>query len=133
MSEPPSPTDVPTAVRQALANQDAATLEAVADYARALAAHRREGTNLRQSEGESTRNDPDEESGSSEPTAQEPIDGTPAEWAEDEWEAAVRDAEAPARATLTVKTINDNRYYYLQWREGDHVRSAYVGPASPTS
>lgn len=28
----------------------------------------------------------------------------------------------------TVKEINDNRYYYWQWREGDSIRSEYKGP-----
>jgi len=37
----------------------------------------------------------------------------------------------PAKATITIKEINDNRYYYWQWREGDSVKSKYKGPASP--
>jgi hypothetical protein len=32
--------------------------------------------------------------------------------------------DVPSRATITNKEINDNRYYYWQWREGDKsVRS----------
>jgi len=27
--------------------------------------------------------------------------------------------------------INDNRYYYWQWREGDSVTSKYKGPVNP--
>jgi hypothetical protein len=34
----------------------------------------------------------------------------------------------PSKATLTVKEINDNRYYYWQWRDGDKIRSKYEGP-----
>jgi hypothetical protein len=34
----------------------------------------------------------------------------------------------PANATLTVKEINNNRYYYWQWRDGDSIRSKYKGP-----
>ena len=34
----------------------------------------------------------------------------------------------PTKATITIKTINDNRYYYWQWRDGDTVRSEYKGP-----
>jgi len=26
--------------------------------------------------------------------------------------------DVPAKATITIKEINDNRYYYWQWREG---------------
>ncbi len=39
--------------------------------------------------------------------------------------------DVPAKATITIKEINDNRYYYWQWREGDKVRSQYKGPVSP--
>lgn len=37
----------------------------------------------------------------------------------------------PSKATLTIKEINDNRYYYWQWREGDTIKSKYKGPVSP--
>jgi len=34
----------------------------------------------------------------------------------------------PAKATRVVKEINDNRYYYWQWRDGDSVKSKYDSP-----
>lgn len=34
----------------------------------------------------------------------------------------------PNKASLTVKTINDNDYYYWQWREGDSIKSKYHKP-----
>jgi hypothetical protein len=34
----------------------------------------------------------------------------------------------PSKATITIKEINDNRYYYWQWREGDRIKSQYKGP-----
>ena len=37
----------------------------------------------------------------------------------------------PSKATITIKEINDNRYYYWQWREGDKVKSKYKGPVNP--
>ena len=37
----------------------------------------------------------------------------------------------PSKATITVKEINDNRYYYWQWREGDKIKSKYKGPVNP--
>ncbi|MFC7216052.1 hypothetical protein ACFQO4_18445 [Saliphagus sp. GCM10025334] len=37
----------------------------------------------------------------------------------------------PSKATLTIKEINDNRYYYWQWRDGDKIRSKYKGPVNP--
>ncbi|PSP84052.1 hypothetical protein BRC96_05980 [Halobacteriales archaeon QS_6_64_34] len=39
--------------------------------------------------------------------------------------------DVPGKATITIKEINDNRYYYWQWREGENVRSRYKGPVSP--
>jgi len=37
----------------------------------------------------------------------------------------------PSKATITIKEINDNRYYYWQWRDGDKVTSKYKGPVNP--
>ena len=37
----------------------------------------------------------------------------------------------PSKATITIKEINDNRYYYWQWRDGDQIRSKYKGPVTP--
>ena len=34
----------------------------------------------------------------------------------------------PRKATITVKEINDNRYYYWQWREGEKIKSKYKSP-----
>lgn len=34
----------------------------------------------------------------------------------------------PWKASLTVKTISDNRYAYWQWRDGDSVKSKYHSP-----
>jgi hypothetical protein len=39
--------------------------------------------------------------------------------------------DVPAKATITIKEINDNRYYYWQWREDDSVTSKYKGPVNP--
>ncbi|MFC7131242.1 hypothetical protein [Haloferax chudinovii] len=39
-----------------------------------------------------------------------------------------RPDDVPSKATITVKEINDNRYYYWQWREGEKIRSKYKGP-----
>ncbi|ACV49348.1 hypothetical protein Hmuk_3248 (plasmid) [Halomicrobium mukohataei DSM 12286] len=37
----------------------------------------------------------------------------------------------PSKATITIKEINDNRYYYWQWRDGEQIRSQYEGPVDP--
>jgi hypothetical protein len=39
--------------------------------------------------------------------------------------------DVPAKATITIKEINDNRYYYWQWREGEKVKSKYKAPVNP--
>jgi hypothetical protein len=63
---------------------------------------------------------------------------TPDEWddEEDEWKEALEEAYEEAdlvrsKGTLTTKTIDGRGYYYLQWREGDSVKSQYVAPVSP--
>jgi len=63
----------------------------------------------------------------------------PEEWTEDEdeWVEKIDDAydeaEIPrSKGALTVKTIDDREYYYLQWREGEKVKSQYVASVSPT-
>ena len=37
----------------------------------------------------------------------------------------------PPKATIAIKEINDNRYYYWQWRDGEKIRSKYKGPVNP--
>jgi len=39
--------------------------------------------------------------------------------------------DVPSKATITVKEINDNRYYYWQWRDGEKIKSKYKGPVNP--
>jgi hypothetical protein len=39
--------------------------------------------------------------------------------------------DVPSKATITIKEINDNRYYYWQWREGEKVKSKYKSPVNP--
>jgi len=46
-------------------------------------------------------------------------------------EAADLPNDVPPNATVTVKEINDNRYYYWQWREGNRIKSKYKGPVDP--
>jgi len=62
----------------------------------------------------------------------------PEEWEDDEddWEEKIGDAYeqaeiARSKGTLTVKAIDDREYYYLQWRDGEKVKSQYVAPVSP--
>ena len=52
---------------------------------------------------------------------------------EDEIEERPEDLpdDVPSKATITIKEINDNRYYYWQWRDGGYVKSKYKGPVNP--
>lgn len=42
-----------------------------------------------------------------------------------------RPAAVPSGASVTIKEINGNRYRYWQWRDGDKIKSKYIGPAAP--
>lgn len=50
---------------------------------------------------------------------------------DEQWETAVEDVDAPTRATVTVKTINDNQYLYYQWSEDGKTKSEYIAPVNP--
>lgn len=59
-------------------------------------------------------------------------------WDSGRWENALEEAfeEADvsrAAASLTIKSIDGQDYYYLQWREGPKVTSQHVGPVDPRS
>ena len=75
-------------------------LRAVATHAEALAEHKEREARLEESAGH------------------EEVEERPDDLPDD----------VPAKATITIKEINDNRYYYWQWREGDTVTSKYKGP-----
>jgi len=39
--------------------------------------------------------------------------------------------DVPTKATITIKEINDNRYYYWQWREGEKNPFSIQRPCQP--
>lgn len=100
---PAPPANAPDDVVDALDDLDRDSLRQFARYAEALA-DRRE----RPASGDDERSD-DEATG----------------------QAADRPADVPGKATVTTKEINDNRYDYWQWRDGDRIRSKYKGPVDP--
>ena len=108
MTEPPAtPAGLPADLVSALDGCSPTELREVADYATELAAHKE------RAEEDDTGRDEDDATGSDE--APDPPSGV------------------PAKATLTTKEINGNRYHYWQWRDGDKVRSKYKGPAGGDS
>ena len=102
--EPPTPpANLPTEIVNTLNEATPEHLRDVASYVEALAEHKEREVRL-----EEEADDADVE---------ERSDDLP--------------DDVPAEATITIKEINDNRYYYWQWREGEKIRSQYKGPASP--
>ena len=102
--EPPTPpSELPTDVIKTLDDSSPARLRHVARYAEELAEYREREARLAEEDDE------------------------------DELEERPDDLpdDVPSKATITIKEINDNRYYYWQWRDGEKVRSKYKGPVKP--
>ncbi|GGM75228.1 hypothetical protein J2752_002825 [Halarchaeum rubridurum] len=98
-SEPTPPQSLPSELAETLEDCSTNELRAVERYAEALADYREREEHLAQEDKDSVQERPEE-----------------------------MPADVPTRATLTIKEINDNRYYYWQWREGDKIKSQYKGP-----
>jgi len=102
--EPPTPpAELPTEIVNTLNGYSPSQLRHVTSYAEALAEHKAREAHL------------EEESDDNE------VDERPDDLPDD----------VPSKATITIKEINDNRYYYWQWRERDKIKSKYKGPVSP--
>lgn len=118
IDEPDPPDSAPKYIVEGLGKQDAETLHELADYAQRLAEWR---TAQAAAELEEEATD---------------VDGSPEEWDDDKWDDALDEAREKAdlpsgKGTLTVKTIDNRGYYYLQWREDSTIKSQYVAPVSP--
>ena len=104
--EPPTPTaELPTNIVDALNGCSPEQLQHVARYADELAEHKAREARL-------------EEESEEQETEERPND---------------LPDDVPSKATITIKEINDNRYYYYywQWRDGDKIRSQYKGAVNP--
>ena len=103
--DPPTPpAALPTEIIDTLNGYSPEQLQDVARYAEALVEHKAREARLEEE------SEDDEE-----------IDERPDDLPDD----------VPSKATITIKEINDNRYYYWQWRDGDRIRSKYRGPVNP--
>jgi len=118
---PPAPDSLPKYLHEGVRKQDAETLEDLIDYAAAVRDWREQQAQCELKESKAVESEE-----------------TPEEWADREnaWNEALEDARDGAdlsgrKGTLTTKTIDDRDYYYLQWRDGDKIRSQYVAPVSP--
>jgi len=111
-SSPPTPeppASIPQYILDGLDRQDAQTLEEISRYAEDLAA-------AKEAEAEAELEDDDEEVVRED---SEDVDDLP--------------DDVPSKASVVVKNINSNRYYYYQWREGSKVKSKYKAPVNPDS
>jgi len=99
--EPTPPPTLPAGIAGECSSLSADQLRALVTYAESLAEYRERETRL---EGEDASSDevPDD-----------------------------RPDAVPTGASVTIKEINDNRYRYWQWRDGDKIKSKYIGPATP--
>ncbi|WP_254538737.1 hypothetical protein [Halomarina litorea] len=102
-SVPTPPTTLPDDLVATLGDCSPEQLRQVARYAETLANHREQMANH----------------------------GEAADKAEPDERSEDRPDDVPPKATITIKEINDNRYYYWQWREGDRVKSTYKSPVNP--
>ncbi|WP_135827110.1 hypothetical protein [Halorussus ruber] len=102
--EPPTPpAELPTDIVNTLNDSSPELLRHVASYAEDLAEYREREARLAEKEEENE------------------IEERPDDLPDD----------VPSKATITIKEINGNRYYYWQWRDGDKIRSQYKGPVNP--
>ncbi|SNR74434.1 hypothetical protein SAMN06266787_1191 [Halorubrum ezzemoulense] len=102
--EPPTPpATLPTEIVNTLNETSPEQLQDVATYAEALVEYKEREARLGKS------------------ADQEGVEERPDDLPDD----------VPAKATITIKEINDNRYYYWQWRDGDKIRSQYKSPVNP--
>jgi len=95
-----------------LEQADKATLKATIDYAESRLT---EDSVEEDDDSEETPNQPPKE-----------FEGDDEAWAE-----AIEGSQAPSRATLTTKLINDNEYLYWQWSEDGKTKSEYISPKNP--
>lgn len=103
--EPPTPpSDLPTEMISNLSQSSPERLHEIASYAEELAEHK------------------ERQNRSSENLEEENAEDKPENLPSD----------VPSKATITIKEINDNRYYYWQWREGEKIRSKYKEPVNST-
>ncbi|QKY18668.1 hypothetical protein [Halorubrum sp. CBA1229] len=100
---PTPPADLSTEMVDTLNSYTPEQLRYVARYAEALASHKARGGHVDEA--------PDDDE----------VDERPDDLPDD----------VPSKATITIKEINDNRYYYWQWRDGERIRSQYKGPVNP--
>ena len=105
---PEPPASIPQYILDGLDRQDAQTLQEISRYAEDLAAAKEAAAEAELEDDEEVVREDSED-----------VDDLP--------------DDVPAKASIVVKEINSNRYYYYQWREGSKVKSEYKAPVNPDS
>jgi hypothetical protein len=103
-SPPDPPTAIPSELLDRIDETSPNTLREIAKYAERLADYRERKSRLEEASDDGVKQDAG---------------------------AEVTPDDVPPNATITVKEIKGNRYYYWQWRDGDKIRSKYKGPVTP--
>jgi hypothetical protein len=117
--EPPQPpVDPPATLVDALEDCSSDHLRQIATYAEELADYRGRSSVVEENQEETAEEDPE---ATSRATQEERPNDLPGD----------RPDGVPSKAAITTKEINDNRYYYWQWRDGDRIQSKYEGPVDP--
>ncbi|WP_435156436.1 hypothetical protein [Haladaptatus sp. DFWS20] len=126
MSEPtkPQPSDLlPKYVVEGLQKQDSETLRAVAHYAQELRVYYAAQAEVDRTAAADTHHI--ERATADELAAKAQKKGIPEDVAD--WNT-ILEKGVPAKASIVTKAINDNQYYYFQWREGNSIKSEYLAP-----
>jgi hypothetical protein len=115
----PNPPDLPKYLREPLGKQSPDRLDAIATYARELAAWKRERQKMK---AERRRNEEAVDEEDLEELNDRNLSTDPAEY-----------EDVPASgAYITIKETKPGyRYYYWQWREGDSWKNEYIAPVNP--
>jgi hypothetical protein len=100
-SAPTPPADLPSDIVDELEGCSPELLHQVARYAEELADYRQDESSHQERDGEEIEVRPDD-----------------------------LPDDVPSKASITIKEINENRYYYWQRREGDRTKSKYKEPVN---
>lgn len=123
---PTPPDSLPKYLVEGLQKQDAETLNDIETYAQELRLYRVAQAHAARSLAAETHDVEPATADELAATARE--EGIPEDAAN--WDEIFAKG-VPAKASIVTKEINDNQYYYFQWREGDQIRSKYLTPVSP--
>jgi hypothetical protein len=115
-----APSDAPKYIIEGFEKQDPDTLRELAEYANELADKK-----ISELRAKIEENSVAMEDGVPEVADEE-------DWSPEDWQEATADNSAPPKATVTVKNIDGNDYFYHQWREGNSVKSEYIAPVNPS-